>query len=75
MTAVGIDAARLSARQVLVESFGFKVATRSPEVRPGHAGEWMVIDLQGDAQDGFALVGDDLGELLLETIVQHGLAG
>lgn len=40
----------------------------------GHAGTWMVLEADG-GPDGFALVGDDLSEMLRETIELHGLAG
>ena len=51
----------------LAES-GYFAGVRNPEVNPGFAGAFMVNDPQDP--EGFAIVGDDVGALILEARAQ-----
>lgn len=47
---------------------GYFAGTRKPEVKPGFEGAFMVNDLHDP--DGFAIVGHDVGMLILEAQAQ-----
>jgi hypothetical protein len=52
---------------LLLQSHGFFVGERDATVKPEFPGRFMVRDTE-DNEDGFAIVGDDLGELISEAI-------
>ena len=57
----------IEAHEVLANA-GYFAGTRKPEVNPGFAGAFMVNDPHDP--DGFAIVGDDVGALILEAQAQ-----
>ena len=59
--------AEIEAHEVLANA-GYFAGTRKPEVKPGFEGVFMVTDLHDP--DGFAIVGHDVGMLILEAQAQ-----
>ena len=47
-------------------SHGFKISPRDPKVKPEFTGAFMVTDPEDD-EDGYAIVGDDRNELVVEA--------
>ena len=47
-------------------SYDYAVGPRDPAVHPGFPGAWMVTD-PIDNEDGYAIVGDDREELIIEA--------
>jgi len=47
-------------------SHDFVISARDPSVKPGHEGAFMVTDPL-DNEEGFAIVGDDRDELIIEA--------
>lgn len=57
----------------LLKSYDFHVMPRDSQVKAGHPGAWMVKDNQDNGQEGWALVSDNLEQILDETIESNGL--
>lgn len=57
----------------LLKSYDFHVVQRDSQVKPGHPGAWMVKDHQDNGPDQWGVAGDDLEQILDETIESHGL--
>lgn len=53
-------------KESYILSFGYTIDSRQSFVKPEHPGKFMITDPLDDTEKGYAIVGDDRGELINE---------